>query len=156
MKLISELDSKLKLLQLLPYEDPMYWKVADIYGRKEFEIVWYSTASEYKWTIKPEGQSPIGINTEGLEAVLNLHKIDMHQFDLQLSSHLLQAIIISKQILDEGIEVFGKEIVDEAEKEITSFMDSLTDIVKDALGLNTPKKEEKKTVLQLLKPQKDK
>ena len=131
-----------KLLEFLSHnviEEKMYWRVAQLYTERQYEIQW-SRDGEHPWKLRPVNEGDWQTcKPEDLTRLLNQERLDLVSFEEQVRSSLLQQIVFAQTVVQSGREFFGEGIIDAAIKNNETFVNEL----KNAIFAVLDKEKEK-------------
>ena len=121
-----------KLLEFLSHnviEEKMYWRVAQLYTERAYEVQWNRDNAE-PWKLRPVNDGEWQTcKTQDLTGLLNQERLDLVSFEEQVRSSLLQQIVFAHSIVKSGREFFGGGIVDAAIKNNEAFVNELKNAI---------------------------
>ena len=111
------LEKKIKFLEDFGIDRQLYWRVNDIYGRYEWEIMWQKNTTK-SWKTKKLGMEKwFELDKNTLRKELLSRKIDIQDFEIQLTSTIFTFVVFCNSAVEEAKSVIGDEKIEEAIKQ---------------------------------------
>ncbi len=114
-----------------------YWRLDDVYKKKQWEIFWCQSRRQQKWGIKsPEEEDYQWMTKEDLLKELNTRHIDLQQFTLEVLAVIRNMAVYAAMIINEAQELIGEDDLNQAIVDHHKFVETLKQIVSDQVEKN--------------------
>ena len=124
------LEKKIKFLEDFGIDRQLYWRVNDIYGRYEWEIMWQKNTTK-SWKTKKLGMEKwFELDKNTLRKELLSRKIDIQDFEIQLTSTIFTFVVFCNSAVEEAKSVIGDEKIEEAIKQHKKFAEGLLEAIR--------------------------
>lgn len=141
------LEDKIKFMEEFSMDRRLYWRIPDIYGRYDWEIIWHKKNAATPWQAKKVGvKNWLPMNHLTIPSELSKRNIDVEEFERQLTGNLLSQVVFCNTTINEAKSLLGDASVDLAISQHESFANELIQAIKrlEEQTLDTPKKRENK------------
>lgn len=139
------LQDKIKYMEDFCMDRRIYWRIPDVYGRYDWEIIWHKANLATPWQAKKVGSKNwLPMNAKKLEDELQKRKIDIDEFDRQLTGNLLTHVVFCNSSITEAKKLLGEDKVDAAINQHESFAEELLKVIRELSDKEEPKKSEVK------------
>jgi hypothetical protein len=126
------MDVKIKFLDDFSLDRKLYWRVADIYNRYQWEIQYERLSLESPWMIRRHGSDVWHpIDGKKIAVELSARQIDADDFDRQLSSNIMTQAVFCSNLIDEAKKIFGAKSIEDAISNHNEFAEKLLEMIQD-------------------------
>lgn len=109
----------------------LYFRVSDLYERGDWEITWNKGTSYEPWKIRRVGEdSWKTLSPENITAQLTSRKIDVADFERQLTSNVFTYIVFCHTAMREARKLLGDDAVDVAIDQHEKFAEELLKTIR--------------------------
>lgn len=153
---------KVDLQELLIYvngnyvDDRLYLIVPHLYEKRDYEILWSRDLNEPRWLVREKGSSDFEyVSTEELVKALNVRKINLIEFHIELINKVLIHIAHLTIILDRSEQLFGKDIIDQAYDSLKKYYVDLQAAIEQIIVPSKKPKAKPKSKLKMVEKEKE-
>ena len=133
------MDSKIKFLDDFSLDRKLYWRVADIYNRYQWEIQYERLSTENPWKVRRHGADVWHpIDGKHMATELSARQIDTEDFEKQLSSNIMTQAVFSSNLIDEAKKIFGAQSIEDAILSHNEFAEKLLEMIVDLTTHSEP------------------
>lgn len=139
------LHEKVKFIEDFSLDRRLYWKISDLYGRCEWEIIWHKNNLATPWQAKKAGaKNWLPINGKKLVEELTRRTIDIAEFERQLTGNILTQVVFYNNAINEAKKMLGDSKIESAISQHESFAKELLTAIRELTENNNSDKSKVK------------